>query len=145
MDMQRIAFSTDFRIGGRARPTATRLVLAALGLAACATTNETTLAQLEQSGLVSDANAALHCPRGTVMAAGQTQGRLSAVWCEKPDGQRQGPYLEWWENHQKKAVGLYRDGVRSGTWTFFRMDGQRDSQIEYRNGEAISTTAGAAR
>lgn len=118
--------------------------LLALGAGACAATNETTLSQLEQPGQVLDANAALHCPRGTVMAAGQTQGRLSAVWCEKPDGQRHGPYLEWWENHQKKSVGLYRDGLRQGLWTFFLMDGRRDSQVEYRNGEAVSSSAAAS-
>lgn len=141
MDTQRLYFllgSTGFRFGTRLFP-----VLLGLGLGACAATNETTLSQLEQPGQVLDANAALHCPRGTVMAAGQTQGRLSAVWCEKPDGQRHGPYLEWWENHQKKSVGLYRDGLRQGLWTFFLMDGQRDSQVEYKNGDVISSPAAA--
>lgn len=149
MDTKRLFFlmgSTGSRESGGARGLGRQLfsVLLGLGLGACAATNETTLSQLEQPGQVLDANAALHCPRGTVMAAGQTQGRLSAVWCEKPDGQRHGPYLEWWENHQKKSVGLYRDGLRQGLWTFFLMDGQRDSQIEYRNGEAVSSPAAAS-
>ena len=85
-----------------------------------------------------DANRAVSCPHGTVFAAGQTQGRLSAVWCERPDGRRHGPYIEWWENHQKKSSGLYQDGVRQGVWTFFVPSGQRDSQIEYRNGAAVT-------
>jgi hypothetical protein len=113
---------------------------AALWLAACAsaTSNE----QLAQPGTVMDANAAVHCPRGTAFAAGQTQGRLSAVWCERPDGRRHGPYIEWWENHQKKGAGLYEDGTRQGVWTFFLSNGQRDSQIEYRNGVVVSPAGG---
>jgi hypothetical protein len=104
--------------------------LAALGLAACASAPP-----IEQPGLIPDAQAAVSCPRGTVFAAGQTMGRLSAVWCEKPDGRRHGPYVEWWENHQKKGAGMYQDGVRHGVWTFFLNNGQRDSQVEYKNGE----------
>lgn len=115
--------------------------IAALALGACA--SETAVAQLDQPGLIQDANAAIRCPHGTAVAAGQTQGRLSAVWCEKPDGRRHGPYLEWWENHQKKSAGMYQDGVRHGVWSFFLMNGQRDSQVEYRNGEAVSPPAAA--
>lgn len=155
MDMQRTSLSIDTGDTGgtgpagqtrdrrRSGPTLAGrgTALVALALAACA--GETAVAQLDQPGPVLDANAAIRCPRGTAVAAGQTQGRLSAVWCEKPDGRRHGPYLEWWENHQKKSAGLYQDGVRNGVWSFFLMDGQRDSQVEYKNGEAVSTTAAA--
>lgn len=106
--------------------------LAALLLGACASAPP-----IEQSGPIMDANAAVSCPHGTVFAAGQTQGRLSAAWCEKPDGRRHGPYVEWWENRQKKGAGEYRDGVRAGVWTFFVPSGQRDSQVEYRGGQAV--------
>jgi len=108
--------------------------LTALVLGGCASAP----AAIEQSGLVRDANAAISCPHGTVFAAGQTMGRLSAVWCEKPDGRRHGPYVEWWENHQKKGAGMFRDGVRDGVWTFFLNNGERDSQVEYKNGAATS-------
>ncbi len=106
---------------------------AALLLSACASAGP----PLDQPGPILDANTAVHCPRGTAYAAGQTQGRLSAVWCEKPDGRRHGPYIEWWENRQKKGAGMYQDGNRNGIWTFFLSSGQRDSQVEYRNGEVV--------
>ena len=148
MQMQRTSCFTDSSAAaaaGRARgllPPMVRAALTALLRGACASSPP--LPPSDQPGLVADANAAIRCDRGTVFAAGQTQGRLSAVWCERPDGRRHGPYLEWWENHQKKGAGSYRDGVRHGTWTFFLPSGQRDSQIEYVNGEAVQP-AGAPR
>jgi len=151
MQMQRTSCFTDSSAAaaaGRARgllPPMVRAALTALTAllwGACASSPP--LPPSDQPGLVADANAAIRCDRGTVFAAGQTQGRLSAVWCERPDGRRHGPYLEWWENHQKKGAGSYRDGVRHGTWTFFLPSGQRDSQIEYVNGEAVQP-AGAPR
>jgi hypothetical protein len=127
MDYQRIASL----IARSPRP---GTLLGSLLLCACASAPTQAL---DQPGPVPDATAALHCPRGTALAAGQTQGRLSAVWCERPDGKRHGPYIEWWENHQKKGAGLYQDGLRQGMWTFFLVSGERESQIEYRNGEAV--------
>ncbi len=93
---------------------------------------------IDEPGPVTDASHAIRCPRGTVFATGQTQGRPSAVWCERADGRRHGPYIEWWENNQKKSAGLYQEGVRHGTWTFFTASGARDSQSEYRNGETVT-------
>lgn len=148
MQLQRTSFFTDSPAGvavGPARGLGPLTALTALGallLGACASSPP--LPPIDQPGVIADANAAIRCDRGTVVAAGQTQGRLSAVWCERPDGRRHGPYLEWWENHQKKGAGTYRDGVRHGTWTFFLPSGQRDSQIEYVNGEAVQP-AGASR
>ena len=138
MDLPRTSVDTASPTGLPTGKTRRRALvpLTALALWACASVPADSL---EQGGLVPDANAAVHCPRGTVFAAGQTMGRLSAVWCEKPDGRRHGPYVEWWENHQKKGAGLYQDGVRHGVWTFFLNNGQRDSQVEYRNGEATSS------
>ena len=148
MQMQRTSCFTDSsaaaaagRAGGPLPPMV-RAALTVLLWGACA--SPPPLPPSDQPGLVADANAAIRCDRGTVFAAGQTQGRLSAVWCERPDGRRHGPYLEWWENHQKKGAGSYRDGVRHGTWTFFLPSGQRDSQIEYVNGEAVQP-AGVSR
>lgn len=146
MQLQRTSSFIDSPAGaavGRARRLGpARAALLALGLGACASSPP--LPPIDQPGVVADANAAIRCDRGTVFAAGQTQGRLSAVWCERPDGRRHGPYIEWWENHQKKGAGNYRDGMRHGTWTFFLPSGQRDSQIEYVNGEAVQP-AGAPR
>lgn len=155
MDLQRTSPEKDANdendeLGGAAKGPAGRAVAplvaartAAFGLAlllgACG--GETSVVQLSQPGVVQDANSAVHCPSGTSFAAGQTQGRLSAVWCERPDGRRHGPYVEWWENRQKKAAGLYQDGVRQGVWTFFQSNGMRDSQIEYKNGESVRTLA----
>lgn len=122
----------------RRRLTGLLLPLAALLGGACASAPS----PIDQPGPVTDAPHAISCPRGTVFATGQTKGLPSAVWCERPDGRRHGPYIEWWENTQKKSAGLYQEGVRHGTWTFFTPSGQRDSQTEYRNGEAVTAPAG---
>lgn len=135
MQMQRTSCFSHSQTSATVGPARRLAPLLALLLGACASSPP--LPPIDQPGVVTDANAAIRCERGTVFAAGQTQGRLSAVWCERPDGRRHGPYLEWWENHQKKGAGSYRDGVRHGTWTFFLPSGQRDSQIEYVNGEAV--------
>lgn len=147
MQLQRTFSFTDSPAGaavGRARRLGPLEALTALAVLVGACASSPPLPPIDQPGVVADANAAIRCDRGTVFAAGQTQGRLSAVWCERPDGRRHGPYLEWWENHQKKGAGSYRDGVRHGTWTFFLPSGERDSQSEYVNGEAVQP-AGTSR
>jgi hypothetical protein len=81
---------------------------------------------------------AISCPSGTMPARGVAYNTYTSVWCEQKDGAKQGPYLEWWENGTKKATGQFKDGVRDGRWTFFRENGQIDSNVEYRGGAPVS-------
>ncbi len=82
-------------------------------------------------------SAELHCPRGTVLVRGQTMGVQSALWCEKQGGVKHGPFVEWYENHQKKDAGDYEDGRRHGPWSFWLPNGQLDSQIRYDHGNPV--------
>jgi hypothetical protein len=83
------------------------------------------------------------CPRGATIVHGQTMGVQSALWCEKPGGIKHGPFVEWYENHQKKTAGEYIEGLRNGPWAFFLPNGQLDTRITYDNGAAVSTETGA--
>lgn len=111
-------------------------------LVACATPISD--ANLRESGTV-DAQSMggkLRCPRGATLVHGQTMGVESALWCEKPGGIKHGPFVDWYENHQKKTVGEYEEGLRSGPWNFFSPNGQLDTRITYERGAAISTETG---
>ena len=61
-----------------------------------------------------------------------------AAWCRRvtPEGSwdREGTYIEWHENNQKAAQGLYRADKRSGPWTFWFPTGQVEKQGTYRGG-----------
>jgi hypothetical protein len=108
-------------------------MLAALLLSACPASTS----QYQPGDPVSDVASAIRCPDGTEATVGQTQGVLSAVWCQRPNGQKHGPFLDWWENRMKKSTGEYRDGVRTGVWTFYLQDGRPDTKVLYRDGEAL--------
>lgn len=82
---------------------------------------------------------AVACPSGTLPARGVAFGTYTSVWCEKKDGTKHGPYLEWWENGQKKSVGQYSNGTRDGRWEFYRDNGQPDSTVEFRAGVPVRT------
>lgn len=81
---------------------------------------------------------AITCPSGTMPARGVAYNTYTSVWCEQKEGAKHGPYLEWWENGTKKATGQFKDGVRDGRWTFFRENGQIDSNVEYKGGAPVS-------
>lgn len=108
-------------------------LLATLLLSACPASTP----QYQPGDPASDVASGIHCPAGTEATVGQTQGVLSAVWCQRPSGQKHGPFLDWWENRMKKSSGEYRDGVRTGVWTFYLQDGQPDTKVLYRDGEAL--------
>lgn len=82
---------------------------------------------------------AIACPSGTMPARGVAYGTYTSVWCEKKDGTKHGPYLEWWENGLKKSVGQYQNGTRDGRWEFYRDSGQLDSTVEFRAGVPVRT------
>ena len=82
---------------------------------------------------------AIACPSGTMPARGVAYGTYTSVWCEKKDGTKHGPYLEWWENGTKKSVGQYQNGTRDGRWEFYRDSGQPDSTVEFRAGVPVRT------
>ena len=110
--------------------------IAAPGGSGCAHTEESVLTQ---GGVVDPqgVDAQLKCPRGTVFATGMTMGVKTSVWCERQGGVKHGPFLEWYENHQKKSAGEYEEGHRQGTWSFWLPSGQFDSHIKYDHGTVV--------
>ena len=111
-------------------------IAAGTGLLGCASAPAV---DLSQGGVVDpqELAARLRCPRGTELVQGQTQGVLTAVWCEKPGSVKHGPFIEWFANHQKQSAGLYEEGHRQGTWSFFLPSGQLDSQVSYDKGVVV--------
>lgn len=109
-------------------------------IAACAPSADSSLSQ--GGAAAQNAQDKLRCPSGTVLAHGRTMGVESTVWCERSNGVKHGPFLEWFENHQTKSTGEYVDGHRQGQWSFFFPNGQLESRITYDNGNAIATEQG---
>ena len=43
--------------------------------------------------------------------------------------------LEYYDNGQKKSVGISKDGKKDGLWTYWRDNGQKMQDVTYKNGE----------
>ncbi len=106
-------------------------------LTGCATTSSI---DLSAGGVVDPPSltSSIRCARGTALVYGQTMGVETAAWCERPGGVKHGPFLDWYENHQKKSAGEYEEGHRKGTWSFWLPNGQLDSRMDYAKGTAGS-------
>jgi len=78
------------------------------------------------------ANVQLNCPSGTKQFGNPNDG----VYCRKPvskDGYNlpHGPYVSYYPNGQKRSVGQYFEGFRSGTWTFYDEAGKQTGRTEF--------------
>lgn len=77
------------------------------------------------------------CPEGTTLV-GDAPPRGDAQGCAKRDasGQpvRHGPYVRWYRSGRKALEGEYRDGEKTGRWTFWHANGQKKEQGEFREG-----------
>jgi hypothetical protein len=111
--------------------------LAVVGVFGCAQTADTVLVA---GGVVDGPTLAaqVHCPGSARLTFGRMRGVESSAWCETADGRKQGPFVDWYENHQKKTAGLYDDNRRQGVWSFWLPGGQLDSTITYDKGTVIS-------
>ena len=106
----------------------TALILALIG---CASKNTTA------SQPTGPSHPDLLCPKDAVpMGAVPPQGY--EAWCTKatPAGQwlKEGPYLEWYQNGQKKVHGEYLVGRQHGPWTFFFATGEVLRQGSFAGG-----------
>ncbi|MFY1824952.1 toxin-antitoxin system YwqK family antitoxin [Myxococcus fulvus] len=76
----------------------------------------------------------LNCPTGTVQRGTQVSKDLG-VFCVKSTGSEKGsphgPYVDFWANGQKQAEGQYKDGFRTGLWTFYDANGVKTGQTQF--------------
>lgn len=119
------------------------LASVSLALSGCAQSAQSARGGLLPIDASTDPRALLDCPRGTAVTQGLTAGVLSSVYCERPNGVRHGPYLEWWPNKYKKTVGQYKEGQRDGTWSFFTQTGALESQVNYQSGQSSPGSPGS--
>lgn len=85
----------------------------------------------------------LRCPRDTGIVFGRIGGVQSSAWCERGGaggGIKHGPFVEWYENLQKKNVGMYEEGLRQGPWRFYLPSGQLESEVLYDRGNVVPQT-----
>ena len=84
----------------------------------------------------------LRCPRDTQIVFGRIAGVQTAAWCQRigpvGSGVKHGPFVEWYDNLQKKNVGLYEEGQRQGPWRFYLPSGQLESEVTYDHDRVVS-------
>ena len=51
------------------------------------------------------------------------------------NGKKDGLYIFWHDNGQKRREGTYKDGKRDGKWTWWNKKGQKVRQKNYKNGK----------
>jgi antitoxin component YwqK of YwqJK toxin-antitoxin module len=83
----------------------------------------------------------LDCPAGTVQKGGKVNKDLG-VFCVKAAGANSsqksslhGPYVDFWANGQKQSEGQYKDGLRTGRWTFWDANGVKTGETEFLNND----------
>ncbi len=77
---------------------------------------------------------AIECAVGTAMRSDST-----AMWCERPDGVREGPYLARYPDGAVRTRGQHVDGLRDGDWLDLWADGRRRSIERYDRGKPTGT------
>lgn len=73
------------------------------------------------------------CPEGTTAWGGEPP-RAHILECRRDDGTPHGVSRLWFPNGERKRLGQYEDGERSGTWTDFHRNGKKKSQGRYAAG-----------
>lgn len=91
----------------------------------------------DESGItISGGTVRLQCPAGTVQNTTKIS-KDTAVFCKKTSKQdgnepsRHGPYVAFWPNGQKQAVGQTKDGFQVGKWTFWDANGVKTGETEF--------------
>jgi len=91
------------------------------------------------SGLCACQRAASSCPEGTTLrreVSPTTQTQL--VWCAMPNGEKHGPWSEWFLTGKAKGKprvqGQYAQGRMQGAWTHYHDDGALKERGSYQNG-----------
>jgi hypothetical protein len=79
---------------------------------------------------VAPAAPSIECAAGTRL--GGQEG--VEVWCERPDGVREGAYQSWDARGQPAERGEFVAGVRDGSWVEF-FEGRVSGQGPYRRGK----------
>jgi hypothetical protein len=79
--------------------------------------------------------AALECPAGAAQSERQT-AEAREVWCQRPDGTRDGPRHAWYKDGARWFEGVHASGSRAGTWTFWYPSGAKQSEAEYQDDKA---------
>ena len=78
--------------------------------------------------------AALACPQGTR----QVTTRVSSVTCQKTTAAgavvNHGPMISFYGNGKVEAVGQVDNGMRTGTWQFFDLNGNKVGETEFQAG-----------
>ena len=64
----------------------------------------------------------------TGKTTGQKQGTFK-------NGNREGPWIEYWTNGRLKYKGFYKNGNREGPWVGYHKNRQLFSKGNYKNGE----------
>jgi len=60
---------------------------------------------------------------------------FAAGGCGPPEN---GPYVEYWDNGQKKLEGHYKNGEQNGLVTHWDENGNKVREIQYKDGEEVS-------
>ncbi|NTX15521.1 hypothetical protein HUA76_32610 [Myxococcus sp. CA056] len=50
-------------------------------------------------------------------------------------GTHHGPYVDFWATGQKQSEGQYKDGFRSGHWTFYDANGVKTGETQFENND----------
>jgi antitoxin component YwqK of YwqJK toxin-antitoxin module len=83
----------------------------------------------------------LDCPAGTVQRGGKVNKNMG-VFCVKSGSNANmdkaslhGPYMDFWANGQKQSEGQYKDGLRTGRWTFYDATGAKTGETEFERND----------
>jgi len=65
----------------------------------------------------------------------QMFGEMKVPLGEMKDGKKEGKWIGWYENGQKKEEGTYKDGKEDGLWTGWYNNGQKELEGTFKDGK----------
>ena len=120
------------------RHTTCMMLLAAALLTACKGSPPRFEAPNTQAGPLEQATEPLLCPGGSVLI-GMAPPEGVEQWCVKEPGDssspKQGPWVQWYLDGQKKAEGSYDGDLMTGEWTSYHSNGEVAQRGERRGGK----------
>ncbi len=75
------------------------------------------------------------CPEATILQDVRPVTGGRTVWCERKNGTREGPWLEYRDGGDKAAEGRFERGRRQGRFTWWHPNGAVREESDYVDGK----------
>ena len=74
--------------------------------------------------------------KGQIISGGEyKEGLLTAIGITLKTGEKQGKWIFFYDDHEKKSEGFFVNGLKEGEWIYYFISGEVEQKGFYRNGQ----------